>query len=289
MIKQCLSYYGETLTEITENIHYDPDPNAQPVGNGKYQIKMRLLRQIPNFIPAAGKKIRISYEGSTFLCSNCYRVHARKNCTNQKVQWIEYVKRFMANNEKIENAWYGKWWDITSNKKYQNVRGARSSSTDQSNINHSKTRTHQYVNQNQNYITKQLKAIRAKNKEDQQKIERKREEEREREKESERERERETVRERERERERSAKRSNDSKIESEKSKIKSKQNCKIMENVSIKMKTTPLGNELDEESIIREYDVELYMKRGLTHNEAIEYIKNKLKVKLLWSKMRTNK
>ena len=134
-----------------------------------------------------------------------------------------------------------------------------------------------------------MKAIRAKNKEDQQKIERKREEEREREKESERERERETVRERERERERSAKRSNDSKIESEKSKIKSKQNCKIMENVSIKMKTTPLGNELDEESIIREYDVELYMKRGLTHNEAIEYIKNKLKVKLLWSKMRTNK
>ena len=61
MIKQCLSYYGETLTEITENIHYDPDPNAQPVGYGKYQIKMRLLRQIPNFIPAAGKKI-ISYQ-----------------------------------------------------------------------------------------------------------------------------------------------------------------------------------------------------------------------------------
>ena len=36
---------------------------------------------------------------------------------------------------------------------------------------------------------------------------------------------------------------------------------------------------------MRDYDVEFYMKRGLNKIEAIEYIKNKLSVKKLWSKM----
>ena len=34
---------------------HDPDPNAKPVGNGTFKIVMRLSKQIPNFIPAAGK------------------------------------------------------------------------------------------------------------------------------------------------------------------------------------------------------------------------------------------
>ena len=36
---------------------------------------------------------------------------------------------------------------------------------------------------------------------------------------------------------------------------------------------------------MREYDVEYYMKRGLTKKEAIDYIINKLTLKKLWSKM----
>ena len=31
------------LSEITEMTHYDPDPNAQPVGNGSFQVKMNLI------------------------------------------------------------------------------------------------------------------------------------------------------------------------------------------------------------------------------------------------------
>ena len=96
--KNCLAYYGKVLSEIKKNTHYDPDPNAETVGNGTYLVKMILNRQIPNFIPAAGKKLRISYTGCTFLCSNCFRAHSRKNCKNQKVMWIHYVNRFIANN-----------------------------------------------------------------------------------------------------------------------------------------------------------------------------------------------
>ena len=46
-------------------------------------------------------------------------------------------------------------------------------------------------------------------------------------------------------------------------------------------------NLTEDETIMRDYDVEFYMKNGLSQMEAIEYIKNKLKVKMLWSKMST--
>ena len=57
-IKDCLISYGEILSKISENNHYYLDPDAKPVGNGTYQggtyqIRMRLNRHIPNFIPAA--------------------------------------------------------------------------------------------------------------------------------------------------------------------------------------------------------------------------------------------
>ena len=49
-IKDCLSNFGEVLSEVTENTHYDTDPEAQPVGNGIYQVKMKLHRQIPDLV-----------------------------------------------------------------------------------------------------------------------------------------------------------------------------------------------------------------------------------------------
>ena len=81
-IKECLKNYGTILSDVSPNYHYDPDLNAQPVGNGSYQINIRLNKQIPNFIPAEGKKIRVRYKGCQFLCTNCYRAHSRKNCKN---------------------------------------------------------------------------------------------------------------------------------------------------------------------------------------------------------------
>ena len=84
------------LSDISENTHYDPDPSAQPIGDGTYKIKIKLNKDIPNYIPAAGKKIRIGHSGIPFLCTNCYRAHHRKNCNNAKVTWVQYVKRFIA-------------------------------------------------------------------------------------------------------------------------------------------------------------------------------------------------
>ena len=245
----------KSLGDITEMQHYDPDPNAQPIGNGKFQIKMKILRQIPNFIPAAGMKIRISYEGCSYLCSNCYRVHSRKSCSSQKVLWIHYIKRFMSNNEQLREDWYGRWWNIVTNDNTL----IRSSANKHQNKNPGRT------NQNENFITQQLKAIRAKSKEDHLSKERERASEK--------------VRENERVSERERMKSSETK--SEKSKLTW---CQASTKSKPETKS-PDHNQYAKDTIMREYDVEFYMKRGLSQNEAIEYIINKLKVKQLWSIM----
>ena len=51
------------------------------------------------------------------------------------------------------------------------------------------------------------------------------------------------------------------------------------EEVPNDKETKPEKNPFDHDTILRDYDVEFYTKRGLSQKEAIEYIINKLKVK----------
>ena len=113
--------YGELIEEITEESHYDPDPEANKVGNGIYTVKMKIKKEIPNFLPASGLKIRIYYKGCILLCPNCYRVHPKRYCTSAKLPWIGYVQRFILNNPNLDAAAYGRWWHIIE-KEYPNFR-----------------------------------------------------------------------------------------------------------------------------------------------------------------------
>ena len=36
----------------------------------------------------------------------------RQKCRNRKVEWVNYVRKFMERNDSIPQAWYGKWWPI---------------------------------------------------------------------------------------------------------------------------------------------------------------------------------
>ena len=51
------------------------------------------------------------------MCSNCFGTHIGKECTNQKVLWIDYVQDFMAKHEDIPQDYYGKWTKIINNSK----------------------------------------------------------------------------------------------------------------------------------------------------------------------------
>ena len=159
----------------------------------------------------------------------------------------------MSNNENLKEEWYGKWWNI---------------------INTEYTNKERSTSQSESLITKQLKAIREKTKNDQRLKEKEKEARIESHKET----------------------TKPLRIEIEKSKSKSNQeetwsNIASMKhtkytNVNANAKVNPMKKSLTEdETIMRDYDVEFYMNRGLTKNEAINYIKNKLSVKNLWSKM----
>ena len=99
------------LSKISEMKHPDSELEEK-IGNGTYVVKMRLIKPIPQFLPISGKKIRIYYNGIRRQCTNCYGGHAKQNCRNQKLEWIDQVKRFMDWNPKINKLWYGKWWHI---------------------------------------------------------------------------------------------------------------------------------------------------------------------------------
>ena len=74
----------------------------------------------------------------------------------------------MDNNVSLGENWYGKWWNIIKERNHNN----------QSPNNHHRN-TQQCSQQSESLITKQLKAIREKNKDDQRKIQKARARERE--------------------------------------------------------------------------------------------------------------
>ena len=107
-----LILYGEPLSSICEDIHEDSDSDAQPIGNGTYSVKMKLHKDIPQFLPMYGRRIRLYYKGISKLCTQCFGRHNRRSCANQKVPWINYIRDYMLKNEGVDEKLYGKWWEI---------------------------------------------------------------------------------------------------------------------------------------------------------------------------------
>ena len=76
---------------------------------GTYSVKMALGRQIPQFLPMGGKKIKIYYRGIRKMCRKCYRAgHLWNDCKNRQREWVEYVDEFMLNHT-LEEQMYGNW------------------------------------------------------------------------------------------------------------------------------------------------------------------------------------
>ena len=111
-ILEWLKMYGETFGKPNENFYYDPRPDVKPVGDGTYTLKMRIDKQIPQFLPMYGKKVKIEHRSIQILCTNCYGKHPRKVCKSPKTQWMDYVSTFMKDNQDISNKMIGRWYDI---------------------------------------------------------------------------------------------------------------------------------------------------------------------------------
>ena len=78
---------------------------------------MKIEKWIPQYLPMYGSKIRIYYKNVVKICTRCYEGgHIRKDCQNNKKQWIDYVSDFMNTNPDIPKEFYGRWSEVVENE-----------------------------------------------------------------------------------------------------------------------------------------------------------------------------
>ena len=106
-----LSNFGEIKSELTEDVYEESDDsdNDMPLGNGIYSVRMKIEKDMPQFLPMQGKRVRLYYRGIVKRCTNCFQQHQRKHCKNEKVPWSDYVARFAEMFPEIPHDMYGKW------------------------------------------------------------------------------------------------------------------------------------------------------------------------------------
>ena len=119
------------MTELTEDkLDFDVSSDEEELYQGVelktgiYSIQMEIKNPIPQFLPIDGKRIKIYHKGIKKWCTNCFKAtHLRLACTSQRIEWLEYVDRFMVNNI-FNNSYYGKWlervddWRLKNPKKH---------------------------------------------------------------------------------------------------------------------------------------------------------------------------
>ena len=57
-----LRLYGEVLSPLTEKQHPDSTEDC-PIGNGTYIVTMKLRKDMPNFVPMYGRKVKFEHTG----------------------------------------------------------------------------------------------------------------------------------------------------------------------------------------------------------------------------------
>jgi len=127
-IRKWLLNYGTLMTELTEDkLDFDVSSDEEELYEGAelrtgiYSIQMEIKSPIPQFLPVDGKRIKIYHKGIKKWCTNCFKAtHLRAACKSQRVEWLEYVDRFMVNND-LDNSYYGKWLERVDDWRLKNA------------------------------------------------------------------------------------------------------------------------------------------------------------------------
>ena len=112
-IIEFFSQYGVITSKIVEElfeagISQDPD-NDGTNRTGTYAFRIRLEKDIPQFVPILGKRIKVNYPGIPRLCTNCFRAHDKKNCQSKKITWQEYARTYAKLNSSFPSNLFAKW------------------------------------------------------------------------------------------------------------------------------------------------------------------------------------
>jgi hypothetical protein len=57
--------FGEIKSELTEDVSEESDnsENDMPLGNGIYSVRMKIKKDMPQFIPMQGNRVGLYYRG----------------------------------------------------------------------------------------------------------------------------------------------------------------------------------------------------------------------------------
>ena len=110
-----LTLYGEPTSNLEEDCFRDAEESGGNNRTGNYSIMMKLNQNIPQLLPMCGRRIKIYHAGIQKLCTNCFGEHKKQHCESQvKVPWINYVDKFIEENEWIPKDYFGRWTDLVA-------------------------------------------------------------------------------------------------------------------------------------------------------------------------------
>ena len=112
-ILQWLSHYGEVTSDLEEDCFREEVVSEGNNRTGNYTVMMKLDKQIPQLLPMCGKRVKMYHAGIQKLCTNCFGPHKKQHCeAAEKVPWVQYVRKFIEENEEIQPELFGKWIEI---------------------------------------------------------------------------------------------------------------------------------------------------------------------------------
>ena len=79
---------------------FEDGVRGERFGNGKYIVKMKIEREIPELIPMFDQKIKIHYSGIKKVCKCCLTYH-KDTCQTERTDWAVYVEEFIKDNPRI--------------------------------------------------------------------------------------------------------------------------------------------------------------------------------------------
>ena len=94
-----LELYGRVFLPIEEEL-FEDEETGEKFGNGKYVVRMRIERELPELIPMHKQKIKIHYQGIKKMCKNCLAFH-KGICQAKRRDWSDYVEEFIEENPRI--------------------------------------------------------------------------------------------------------------------------------------------------------------------------------------------
>jgi len=125
IVTEWLEKFG-TLESDYEDLYYpkdDPtDSSEEQYLNGNIRVLMTIKKEIPQFLPINGFKVRIQYQGVQQICNNCFSVgHIWSDCPNSKVSFIDHAQEIAEALDCTENM-LGRWCESFRRRNFNKKR-----------------------------------------------------------------------------------------------------------------------------------------------------------------------